>query len=130
MNQTNPAIHQGRKAVAHALTLADTLAILSAGIDGLTHTFYDRAPTDALVAAYKKNNAWCNPTLAAIGSLTTEGKGEQERFAKDERVKGLLGEAERERLCQCMNFKTEEARLEYAYESVRMLRAAGVDVVW
>lgn len=72
----------------------------------------------------------CNPTLAAIGSLTTEGHKAQEAFAHDERVQGLLGEAEKQRLCMCMAMGNDESKLENAYESVRQLKAAGIDIVW
>lgn len=121
----------GLVAVAHATCLADTLAILSAGVDGLTHTFCDAAPTPELVQAYRANNAYCNPTLVAMGSLTTEGQAMQEGYARDERVAGLLGEAERERLCACMGMARREGNsVEYAYESVRVLKGAGIDVVW
>jgi hypothetical protein len=120
----------GKVAIAHALAMEDTIEILNAGINGLAHTFYDQAPTQELIDAYKKNNAWLNPTLAAIGSLTTEGQQTAEKFAHDERVQGLIGEQELGRLCQCMNFKKETSKVEYAYESVRQLKANGIDIIW
>jgi len=120
----------GKVAIAHSLAMADTIEILDAGIDGLAHTFYDQPPTEDLVQAYKRGNAWLNPTLAAIGSLTTEGKATAERFAHDKRVEGKIGEQELGRLCMCMNFKAETSKVEYAYESVRQLKAAGIDIIW
>lgn len=33
-------------------------------------------------------------------------------------------------MCLCMSMATEECKVEYAYETVRQLKAAGVDVVW
>ena len=72
-----------------------------------------------------------NPTLAAIGSLTTEGKELAHKFAHDPRVTNeLLGGEERERMCKCMDFKKEGSKVEYAYESVRQLKAAGIDIIW
>lgn len=122
---------QGLKAVAHATCLEDTIEILNAGVDGLTHTFTDQPPNEELIAAYKKNGAHCNPTLAAMGSLTTEGQQMQEKFAHDPRVKDLLGEAEKERMCHCMGFAAKiGAKVEVAYESVRQLKKAGVEIVW
>jgi hypothetical protein len=120
----------GKVAIAHCLAIADTIEILNAGIDGLAHTFYDQAPTQELIDAYKRNNAWLNPTLAAIGSLTTEGKADAERFAHDKRVEGLIGKEELGRLCMCMNFKSDTSKVEYAYESVRQLKANGIDIIW
>jgi hypothetical protein len=119
----------GLKVVAHSLALSDTLEILSCGVDGMTHTFCDAPPTDELVEAYKKNNAWVSPTLAIIGSLTTEGKEVAERFAHDERVEKLLDAGAAERMCTCARMCEGKGRVEYAYESVRMLKKAGIDVI-
>ncbi|KAF2273098.1 aryldialkylphosphatase [Westerdykella ornata] len=120
---------RGFLVVAHSMCVKDTLQVLEAGVDGLTHTICDRPPTDELVAAYKKNNAWCNPTLATIGSLTAEGRELQEKFAHDERVKGLLGEGQSEKMCSCFEMGRGHSKVEYAYESVRRFKQAGVDVI-
>lgn len=116
--------------VAHATSLQDTLDVLEAGVNGLTHTFCDQPPTQELIDAYKKNNAWVNPTLAAMGSLTTEGKDIQHKFGHDPRIVGLIDEARIGNLCACMAFAVEHGKVENAYESVRALKAAGVDVLW
>ena len=122
---------RGYLTVAHAICLEDALEALGAGVNGMTHTICDQPPTQELVDAYKKNNAWLNPTLSTIGSLTAEGKEIQERFAHDPRVKGLLSDESLTNLCACMGFAAKSgAKAEYAYESVRMLRKAGIDIVW
>jgi imidazolonepropionase-like amidohydrolase len=116
--------------VAHCLARQDTIAILEAGVDGLAHQFLDQPINQQVIDAYKRNNAHLNPTLAALGSLTTEGKGTQERFAHDPRVQHLLPEDARHRVCACMSMaKHEGASVENAYESVRQLKAAGIDVL-
>jgi hypothetical protein len=116
--------------VAHALSRQDTIDILDAGVDGLTHQFCDQPPTQQVIDAYKRNNAHLNPTLAALGSLTKEGKETQEKFAHDPRVQHLLPEEARHRVCACMSMcKVEGATVEYAYETVRQLKAAGVDIL-
>lgn len=120
---------RGFLSVAHALSLKDTLEVLQAGVNGLTHTFLDAPPTQEVVDAYKKNNAWCNPTLAAIGSLTTEGKHLQHRFAHDPRVQHLISESKRGNMCQCMSFAAQYGKVSNAYESVKALRAAGIDIL-
>lgn len=119
----------GRVAVAHALSLKDHMEMLECGIDGMTHAFYDQQPTSEIIEAYKKNNAWLNPTLAAIGSLTLEGQADAEKFAHDDRVNNLLDEEAKSRMCKCMGFHAETSKLEYAYELVRQLHKAGVDVI-
>jgi hypothetical protein len=126
----NEAHANGKVAIAHSLALADTIEILNAGIDGMAHTFYDAPPTEELVQAYKRRNAWLSPTLAVIGSFTTEGRKIAVKFAHDKRVKGKISEKGRENLCRCMDFKKESSKVEYAYESVRQLKAAGIDILW
>jgi hypothetical protein len=121
---------RGYLTVAHATSLGDTLEVLEAGVNGLTHTICDQPPTQELVDAYKRNNAWLNPTLATMGSLTGEGRELQDRFAHDPRVKGLIAESEINNLCNCMGFAAQHGKVEYAYESVRMLKDAGVDILW
>ncbi|KAI1139381.1 hypothetical protein F5Y05DRAFT_346173 [Hypoxylon sp. FL0543] len=124
------AAHQhGLLTVAHALSLQGTIDILRAGVDGLTHTFFDKPPTKEVIDAYLANNAHCNPTLAAIGSLTTEGQKEQERYAHDPRVQKLLGAGGTQHLCACMALANGDASVEYAYQSVRELKAAGIDII-
>ncbi|KAL1792648.1 hypothetical protein ACET3X_009155 [Alternaria dauci] len=120
---------RGYLTVAHALSMQDTLDVLNAGVNGLTHTFLDQPPTQELVDAYKKNNAWVNPTLAAVGSLTTEGKELQHRFAHDPRVKGLINEDRVGNMCKCMGFAAEKGKVEYAYQSVKRLKEAGIDIL-
>lgn len=120
---------RGYLTVAHATSLADTLEVLRAGVNGTTHTFCDQSPTQEVITAYKQNNAWCNPTLAALGSLTTEGKHTQHTFAHDPRVQHLISADRRGNMCQCMAFAAQHGKIAHAYESVRQLRAAGVDIL-
>ncbi|EME79552.1 uncharacterized protein MYCFIDRAFT_61344 [Pseudocercospora fijiensis CIRAD86] len=127
-------IHEAHKhgltVVAHALSLDDAIEILEAGVDGTTHTIVDQAPNQRLIDAYKKSNAHCNPTLATLGSATSEGKSQQEKYAHDPRIEGLLGKEERDRMCQCSAFAQGNGQAcEHAYESVRQMKAAGIPVL-
>lgn len=119
----------GLIAVAHALTLADTLAILEAGVDGLTHTFSDTPPTRELIEAYKAKNTFCIPTLLVHGSVTGEGGPIAASFANDHRAIGKIADAERASMCDCMHFGAQTCKVENAYESVRQLKAAGIDIL-
>ena len=121
---------RGYLTIAHATSLQDTLDVLEVGVNGLTHTFCDKAPTQEVIQAYQKNNAWLNPTLAAMGSLTTEGKELQHQFAHDPRVEGLIDDNRVSNMCQCMSFAVEHGKVEHAYESVKALRKAGIDIIW
>ncbi|XPS95561.1 hypothetical protein M3J09_004847 [Ascochyta lentis] len=120
---------RGYLTVAHATSLQDTLDVLNAGVNGLTHTFCDQPPNQAVLDAYKLNNAWCNPTLAAMGSLATEGEKLQRRFAHDPRVQHLISQEKRGNMCQCMAFAARHGKVSHAYESVNALRAAGIDIL-
>ncbi|KAH7082543.1 hypothetical protein BKA63DRAFT_133433 [Paraphoma chrysanthemicola] len=126
---TEEAKARGYLVVAHATSLQDTMDVLEAGVDGLTHTFCDQPPTQELIDAYRKTGAWVNPTLACMGSLTTEGKDLQHQFAHDPRVEGLIDEKKKGNMCACMAFAVEHGKVEYAYESVRVLKNAGIDVL-
>ncbi|EXJ89343.1 hypothetical protein A1O3_02410 [Capronia epimyces CBS 606.96] len=119
----------GHVAVAHCFGRADTLEVLSLGVNGLAHTFMDEPVSQEIVDAYKKAQAWCNPTLALLGSFTKEGAAVAERFANDERVKGKLTEKGHANLCRCMGFAKEGATVANAYETVRRLKAEGVPVI-
>lgn len=121
----------GHVVLAHAFTLEDTLKVLSLGVDGTAHTLIDQSPTDELVAAFERNNSFCNPTLTVIGSNTTEGKAMQERYAHDPRVQDLLVDGERESMCQCIAMTSRsEGSLRFAIETVKKLKENGIDVLW
>lgn len=120
----------GLKVVAHSTCLDDTMEMLEAGVDGMTHTFIDQPPNEKVIAAYKKYNAHCNPTLSAMGSGTTEGQKVQEKFAHDPRVADLIPELQRQQMCMCMAFAKETgASYENGFETVRQLHKAGVTVL-
>jgi hypothetical protein len=119
----------GHVAVAHCLSRADTLEMLSLGINGLAHTFLDKPVNQEIVDGYKKSGAWCNPTLVVLGSLTNEGLVLGERFANDERVKRKLTEKGHANLCRCLGFSKEGATVKTAYETVRRLKAERVPII-
>jgi len=119
----------GHVAVAHCFGRADTLEVLSLGVNGLAHTFIDEPVSQEIVDEYKKAGAWCNPTLALLGSFTKEGRAVAERFANDERVKGKLTAKGYANLCQCMGFARDGATVENAYATVRRLKAEDVPII-
>jgi len=123
------AHRRGLKAVAHAQSLRDTILVLEAGIDGMAHTFCDEPPTDELISAYKKNNAWCCATLSAFGSLTATRPDIMKAFTDDQRVKELLTDQERDHLGCCMG-GSSHGSIDLAVQSVKALRRANIDIVW
>ncbi|KAI1805822.1 hypothetical protein F4811DRAFT_201246 [Daldinia bambusicola] len=123
------AHRNGLLAVAHALSLQGTMEMLQAGVDGMAHTFCDRSPTQEVIDAYLSTNAFCNPTLAVIASLTGEGLEEQKRFCQDPRAHEHLNDQSVENLHRCIGLGSSEAKVEHAYQSVRQLKAAGIDII-
>ena len=124
------AHNHGLMAVAHAMTLEDTLAILGTGVDGLAHTISDLPPTRELIDAYKANNSFLIPTLGVHCSATGEGGPIAASFANDPRVEGKIADDGKAVLCGCLKFAAQTCKVENAYESVRQLKAAGIDVLW
>ena len=121
---------RGLITAAHSLLLDDTLAILGAGVDGMTHTFSDKPPNQELIEAYKANSSFLIPTLAIHGSLTGEGAPIAASFASDPRAQGRIIDAEKTSMCKCLEIAKGRGRVENAYESVRQLKAAGIDILW
>ena len=118
------------KVVAHALSRQDTIEVLRAGVDGLAHTFFDEPMTPDMIGLYKRNNAWVNPTLVCAGALTCESKDVVQRFSEDPRVQTRITSGDVELMHHCMHMKSAGAKWEYAIDSVRQLRAAGINIIW
>lgn len=123
--------HQSNLTVlAHAFTLDDTLEVLSQGVDGTAHAVLDKPPTKALIEAFQKSGAFCIPTLAVIGSNTEEGLKMQKKYAHDSRAQGLLAKGGEERMCQCLAMtKRSDGSLRYAFDTVRSLKEAKIDIL-
>ncbi|KAF3059198.1 hypothetical protein GL218_04333 [Daldinia childiae] len=119
----------GLLAVAHALSLKGTIEMLQAGVNGMVHTFFDRPPTKEVIDAYLLNNAYCSPTLVTIASLTSEGLKEQQKYCQDPRAHKHLSDQSKKNLHRCMALSDSAAKVAYAYQSVRELKAAGIDIV-
>ena len=120
----------GLVTAAHSLVLDDTIAILGAGVDGMAHTFCDEPPNQELIQAYKANNSFLIPTLIVHGSLTGDGASIAASFASDPRAQGKIADAEKTIMCKCLEIAKQTGKTEYAYESVRQLKAAGIDILW
>lgn len=113
----------GRLALAHAVSMQDTLRMLEAGVDGLAHACTETLSKE-LVYAYVKNNAFVIPTLTVTASATGDEQNSRERFAS-----GLV-DGEKARMCSCLNISREGFSLQNAIETVKALKDAGIDIVW
>jgi imidazolonepropionase-like amidohydrolase len=125
---TKAAHSHGLLAIAHATSLEDTLLVLRAGVDALMHTFADLPPTDELVEAYRKSNAFLVPTLVVVASLTGEEQELRERFAAKATPQQLTPHV-KENMCKCLGLGVPGATVKNSYETIKKLRAAGIDIV-
>lgn len=112
-----------RLAVAHALSLEDTLRMLDAGVDGLAHAC-NEASSNELIQAYKKANAFVIPTLAVQASASGEEQESRERFANS------LTSGEKDHMCTCLKISRQGFSMRNASDNVRALKAAGIDIIW
>lgn len=124
------AAHEaGLLAVGHATSVESTEIVLKAGGDGLTHTFIDQSPSEDLLPLYRQNNAFVIPTLVVLSSLTNDNGEMREKYAKIGHDRKIIDGFTRENMTANIGLKSEAARIEHAYESLKMFKKHGIDVV-
>jgi imidazolonepropionase-like amidohydrolase len=123
------AAHARKKlAVVHIGDLQGARAAIEAGADGLVHLFVDHAPDDGFVPLVKKKKAFIIPTLTVLDSVAGAPSGAG--LVDDARLAPYL-------LPQTVgNLRTafpksdkSASSLDFALETVRRLRAAGVPIL-
>ena len=122
------AKEHGLLTFAHATNLRETLLVLDAGVDGLAHQFFDQKHTDGLITSYKRNNAFVIPTLTAISSMM--GLDTARKWAQHSDADKLLSPSSRHSLCNCMKISRDGCSVQFAYDSLKALKANGIDIVW
>jgi len=120
---------KGLKVVGHALSIDNTEILLKSGADGLTHTFIDQAPTDEIVQLYKDTGAFVIPTLVVLCSLTNEEGHLRKKFADVGSKRSILDDFTKQNKLDVLAMKAPEAKVEYAYQTIKRLKAEGIDVV-
>ena len=118
----------GLLTVAHATNLRETMLVLEAGVDGLAHQFFDKPHTSRLIEAYKDHKAFVIPTLTAVNSML--GLRSSNGFAEDTRAISRLTEISKACLCDHMSIALPYCNVQYAYDCIRALKSAGIDIVW
>lgn len=120
----------GLVTVAHATTQEATLSVLQAGVDGLAHSFCNEALNkDALLSAYRRNNSFLIPTLVVSATITGMEEESTEYFAKHPLFSKLLDDNMKTCYCGRMILATEECKVDYSYETVKILHGGGIDIV-
>lgn len=118
----NAAHQQGMLAVAHADNLNDTIVVLKCGVDGVMHGCVTPINQE-VIDLFKQTNAFLVPTLVTLASASSEEQEGRERYAQG------LGQQGKEFLCSCLDIYKPEASVQNAYQEMRELKAAGVDIV-
>jgi imidazolonepropionase-like amidohydrolase len=116
-----------RLAVAHISRLRPAKEAVSAGVDGLVHTFADRPIDEEFIAMTRERGAFVVPTLSVIAGI--EGPAESKRFASDARIAGRLSSGQRSTLIGDWAPRLTNYRLDVALESVSKLHAAGIELL-
>jgi imidazolonepropionase-like amidohydrolase len=112
--------------LAHAMTIAATEIALDAGVDGLTHLFFDRPHTDTVIARIADSGTFVVPTLTVLASITGQRAGAD--LANDPRVRPKLSTVWIDQLSRTMSY-LDQANFGYALDAVAALRAAGVEIL-
>lgn len=116
-----------RKAVVHVARLADGLAVLEAGADGLVHVWLDEVIGREDAARIAASGAFVIPTLSVDLSVAGD-RGHRELL--DGPAAGRLSSAQRASLGRSFpDREGSRASAEAAVESVRRLYAAGVTLL-
>jgi imidazolonepropionase-like amidohydrolase len=119
----------GLVAVAHALSQRETILALEAGVDGLAHCFCDEVPSEELVEAYKKNDSFLIPTLVLAASMTGEENEHSKEHESHDLSGKLLSEESKSCFCRKAMMAGKDCKVEYSYQTVKLLKENGVDIV-
>lgn len=117
---------RGVPAVAHATDQDAARNAVEAGVDGLAHLPFDRAPTAGFVQALARSRAFVIPTLTAVESFLQVRSG----FAEDPRVRRHLGPDALANLADVMGPPpAARYRVRHATDAIRPPRDAGVPLL-
>jgi imidazolonepropionase-like amidohydrolase len=117
---------RGKMVLAHAMTLAAAEQVVAAGVDGLTHVFFDTAHTPEVLKRIAGSGMFVVPTLSVLASITDQSGGHD--LARDRRVQAKLSPAWLDNLSQTFHTMPQQ-NFAVALSTVAALHRAGVDVL-
>jgi imidazolonepropionase-like amidohydrolase len=117
---------RGKLVLAHAMTLAATEQVVAAGVDGLTHVFFDTAHTPEIIERIAWSGMFVVPTLSVLASITDQPAGRD--LARDPRVEAKLPKVWLDNLRQTFHTMPKQ-NFETALATVAALHRVGVDVL-
>ncbi|KAH8755990.1 hypothetical protein F5883DRAFT_569782 [Diaporthe sp. PMI_573] len=116
-------------AVGHALSYNGALALLQAGVDGLTHVFLDRPPNDEFITLMLSRKIHCSPTLSLCASQTAERQEWQKQFREDPLAQRMLMRKSPDRPHGLASAQRSKATVQNAYETTKKMYQAGVPII-
>ncbi len=117
-----------RLAVAHIGSLEDAKMALTAGVDGLVHTFENTAPDAEVVALAKAKGAFIVPTLSVNATVAHLGPGKE--LWEDARIQPWLAGGQKGQLLSSFPvMKGSNVNYAHAVASMRAFKAAGVPIL-
>ena len=117
---------RGKMVLAHAMTLAATKQVVAAGVDGLTHVFFDTSHTPEIIERIAGSGMFVVPTLSVLASITGQSAGRD--LACDPRVQAKLPWAWLDNLSRPLDTMPKQ-NFAAALATVAALHRAGVDVL-
>ena len=117
---------RGKMVLAHAMTLAATKQVVAAGVDGLTHVFFDTSHTREIIERIAGSGMFVVPTLSVLASITGQSAGRD--LACDPRVQAKLPWAWLDNLSRPLDTMPKQ-NFAAALATVAALHRAGVDVL-
>ena len=117
---------RGKMVLAHAMTLAAAEQVTAAGVDGLTHVFFDTAHTVEIIERIAGSGMFVVPTLSVLASITDQSAGRD--LACDARVQAKLPSVWLDNLSQTFHTMPGQ-NFAVALSTVAALHRAGVDVL-
>ena len=102
--------------------------MLRAGTDGVAHCFRDQPPSAEIVDEFRTRDAFLIPTLVVSCSSTGQEQEVREHFAAKATPDQLPEEAKANMLTP-LGFSMSRGTVENAYELLKQLKAAGIDIV-
>ncbi|MFD2471715.1 amidohydrolase family protein [Amycolatopsis silviterrae] len=117
---------RGKMVLAHAMTAETAEQVVDAGVDGLTHLFFDQPHRTELIEKIAAAGVFVVPTLTVIASITGNPAGR--RLAEDPRVRPKLTPEWLDNLSGTIA-TSPRAHFDYALETLAALHEAGVDIL-
>lgn len=129
MGVVKAAHEHGIVAVGHAFSYAGAMALLRAGVDGLTHIFLDQPPRDDFIDLMKSQGCHCSPTLGLCASQTGEGEEIQRQFTEEPFAQTMLLNKTLGKPVGFAISQRPRSSIQHAYRSVKALYKAGIPIL-